>query len=158
MKQVLGCVTLILISCICFSQKPANAIFLEYGGPGLVSINYDSRFSKGQNGFGARIGIGAPFIAFEESRTLLVPMAINYVVGKETSHHLELGAGVSIAVPLFIVPTKSFKWNNTFGHLNIGYRYQPVKNGVFFRAALNPAFSKDYFTPFHFGLALGYKF
>lgn len=48
----------------CFSstsieaQTAAKSIYGEVGGPGIFSINFDTRFSKQENGFGMRVGIG----------------------------------------------------------------------------------------------------
>ena len=41
-----------------FAQKATKAAYVELGGPGLASINYDMRFMSKNDGLGFRVGIG----------------------------------------------------------------------------------------------------
>jgi hypothetical protein len=48
--------------------------------------------------------------------------------------------------------------STTFGHLSLGYRYQPAQGGFLFRAAVTPIFGKGFFVPYYAGISFGYKF
>ena len=139
---------------------PAKAVFAEIGGPGVASLNYDMRFTKSESGIGGRIGIGGFSLGSDgESLTaVFVPIAVNYLLGKDGKNYFEIGAGVS---PVFLsenVSNDNEELRSTFGHLNIGYRLQPADGGFFFRAAINPVFGKGFFWPYYGGIAFGYKF
>ena len=41
-----------------FAQKATKAAYVELGGAGIASINYDMRIMKKNDGLGFRIGIG----------------------------------------------------------------------------------------------------
>ena len=75
-------------------------IFLEFGGNGgILSLNYDRRFSEGNNGFGARVGAGLAAVPAGHDGfgfTVSVPLAVNYLLGKGP-HQLEAGAGITIS-------------------------------------------------------------
>jgi hypothetical protein len=143
-----------------FGQKAAKAVYFELGGPGIASFNYDTRFSKKEDGFGGRIGFGG--WSFDGDGTLLVPMGLNYIIGKDNKHYFELGAGATIVKNFYKNGNPGYEddgtFDNTFGHLNFGYRLQPAKGGFFFRAAINPIIGKGVFFPYYAGIGLGYKF
>jgi len=142
-----------------FSQQPARAIFFELGGPGIASFNFDTRFSKKEDGIGGRIGFGG--FSIEGSGAIFVPAGINYLIGKDGRHYFELGAGVT---PVFTFDNYDDPYDDddnfstTFGHLNFGYRLQPKDGGFFFLAAINPVFGKGFFIPYYGGVSFGYKF
>ncbi len=71
-------------------EKNAQSLYLEGGGPGLVTINYEQRF-KGQTGFGFRAGMGG--YGAGKSGVFTVPVGINYITGSE-SQFAEIGAGI----------------------------------------------------------------
>ena len=142
------------------AQHAAKAIYFELGGPGLAAINYDTRFSKKEDGLGGRIGFGG--FSVDNTGAIFVPAGLNYLIGKDGKHYFELGAGVTF-VNTFDNNDDFFDDNdgtfqNTFGHLNFGYRLQPKEGGFFFRAAINPVFGKGFFIPYLPGVAFGYKF
>lgn len=142
------------------AQTAAKALYVELGGPGIASINYDMRFSKSEKGFGGRVGIGGFSIGTKEERgtVIFVPLAINYIMTKDDRKYFELGAGIT---PVILKETSSNNNENirsSFGHVNFAYRYQPKEGGVFFRAAITPIFSKSFFWPYYGGLSIGYKF
>jgi len=108
------------------APERAEVLYAELGGPaGMLTLNYDTRFTKSPKGFGLRVGAG---IIFDITSTgFVLPVALNYVMGKKT-HFLELAAGGSyfsfteenqgwfyFPEDNFIVP---FVW--------AGYRYQPL--------------------------------
>lgn len=142
------------------ATAPAKAVYFELGGPGIASINYDMRFTKSESGIGGRIGFGGFSIGSGTERTtaVFIPVGINYLMSKDQKNYFEVGGGIT---PVIINDTYSGNNDNftsTFGHLNIGYRLQPKEGGFFFRIAVNPIFSKDFFWPYYGGVAFGYKF
>lgn len=154
MKKFLTvCLAMIFISQVSNAQS-AKAVFVEAGGPGLASFNFDTRFSGKQDGFGGRIGVGGFNIDGEGA--VFIPLTLNYIISKDKNNFFEIGAGATL------VPTSSAidagPFSSTSGHLNFGYRYQPEKGGIFFRATLNPIFGQNFFWPYYGGLSLGYKF
>ena len=141
----------------------ADVVYLELGGPGVLSLNYDARFKKVNNGWGYRVGLGAfgGYNFLSSTTVISFPIGVNYIVSKDKRNYFETGAGFTF---LSISSTSNFMELNTtnetsaFGHLNIGYRFQPRRHGLFFRAALNPIFNTASFQPLYGGLAIGYKF
>jgi len=84
-------IILILISAS-YSHAQAPQVYAELGGPSVAGINFDSRFSKKENGIGGRIGFGG--FSIDGSGVLFIPVGINYLIGKpESKNYLELGAG-----------------------------------------------------------------
>lgn len=142
-----------------FAQKPASAIFIELGGPGLASLNYDMRFQKKNDGLGFRIGVGG--FGSEGVSLLAIPVGLNYLLGKDEKNYFELGAGFTY---ISVNNTDPFNQNNSdnfrssFGHLNFGYRMAPKNGGFLFRAAINPVFGEGFFIPYYGAVAFGYKF
>ena len=134
--------------------QSAKAFFVEAGGPGLASFNFDTRFSGKEGGFGGRIGVGGFNIDGEGA--VFVPLTLNYIVSKDNSNYFEIGAGATLVPSSSAIDPGPFK--NTSGHLNFGYRYQPAKGGFFFRATINPIFGQNFFWPYYGGLSIGYKF
>lgn len=142
---------------------PAKAVFVEVGGPGLASFNYDMRF-KGEDGAGFRVGLGGFSIGTSGDRqtAIFIPIGFNVIKGKDGKNYFELGGGVTPVIYKETynngTTTSSDNFSSTFGHLNIGYRLQPKDGGFFFRAAINPVFGKGFFWPYYGGVAFGYKF
>ena len=141
-----------------FAQAPQ--IYAELGGPSVAGLNFDSRFSKKEGGFGGRIGIGG--FAIDGTGLLFIPVGINYLIGKAgTKNYLEVGANVTYVKANYdgqsVDPDNNI--SNTFGTLTLGYRYQPIGSGVTFRASVNPiiAFKEGVFWPFYGGFSVGYK-
>ena len=159
-KLVFATLSIILLSSSTIAQAPQ--LYAELGGPGIASLNFDSRFSKKESGIGGRVGFGG--FAFDGASILFVPLGINYLIGKEgTKNFFELGAGATIVSASDNSGTGTDtenRFNSTFGHLTLGYRYQPVGNGVTFRVAINPliGFESGTFWPLYGGVSVGYKF
>ena len=136
------------------AQETAKSVYFELGGPGLASFNFDTRFSKKENGIGGRIGFGGFYVDGEGA--VFLPIGINYLIGKETKHYFELGAGVT---PVFVTDAVDAEnFTETFGHILFGYRLQPPKSGFTFRAFISPVFGDGYFIPYFGGVSFGYKF
>ncbi|MDB5229648.1 MAG: hypothetical protein JWN76_453 [Chitinophagaceae bacterium] len=135
------------------AQKAASSIFFELGGPGLASINYDRRFSHKEDGLGFRAGFGG--LEIDHAGGILVPLGLNYLLGKDNKNYFELGAGVTIVSG---GDGSGDTFQSTFGHLNFGYRLQPRNGGFTFRAAINPVFGNGFFIPYYGGVSFGYKF
>jgi len=148
------------------ATAPAKAVYFELGGPGLASINYDMRFTNSEKGIGGRIGIGGFSVnsgstgttITDRTTVIFIPLGINYLIGSDGRHYLELGGGITPVIVNDTYSGGSDKFTSTFGHLNIGYRMQPKEAGFFFRAAINPVFGKGLFWPYYGGVAFGYKF
>lgn len=132
-----------------------KVVFAELGGPGLLSINYDMRFSKTNEGFGFRAGFGGWSI--KESKLILVPLGVNYITSKNERDYFEAGIGATI-VSNSDKGTGEGPFKSNFGFLNLGYRKQPVDGGYFFKAALVPVFGKGFFWPYYAGVGVGYAF
>lgn len=142
--------------------RRAQNVFIELGAAGLFfSANYDIRFSQQRDGLGGRLGIGT----WTHSGTtfVTVPLQVNYLLGGKSSF-LEAGAGATLLTlnnpypgnPLvgkhFTVPNSTVLPTAT-----IGYRYQPFKHGINFRANFDPMLLEGAFIPY-FGLSAGYTF
>jgi hypothetical protein len=154
----------------CFSQA-AKSVYIELGGPGLASANFDMRFNNKEDGLGFRAGIGGfsvstnDYLGSGSSKTSIVtiPLGLTYLLGKDKKHYFEMGAGVT---PVFAsnkdtyngTTTSEDEFNSTFGHLYFGYRLQPADGGFLFRAGITPVFGKGYFIPYYAGISFGYKF
>ena len=132
----------------------AKAVFVEVGGPGLLSVNYDMRLNSSKDGFGFRVGAGGWSI--KNSKLLFVPLGVNYITGKNNRDYFEAGAGGTIVSNNVGNGDGPFK--SSFGWLSLGYRKQPVDGGYFFRASLVPVFGKGFFWPYYAGASFGYTF
>lgn len=141
----------------------AKATFIELlGSGGIGSINADIRFKKNhQDGFGARAGFGlgelfASDLSANSGRYYSIPLGINYLIGKRRNS-LELGT--------VITPEFTFRkvLNGpqlaALGFINLGYRFQPLKEGLVFRAGWQPFYStKSGLFPTFIGASIGYGF
>ncbi len=141
--------------CNAFSQG-AKSIYFEIGGPGLASFNFDTRFSKKEDGIGGRIGIGG--FSIEEESLIAIPVGLTYLIGKDEKHYFELGGGATYVNYNSDFDTDDGTFETSFGHLTFGYRLQPKNGGFLFRAAIVQIFNKDGFIPYYAGVAFGYKF
>lgn len=151
MQPKLLLLAFLLMDSLCsFSQqdtiKPpslsAPNIFLELGGNGIfLSINYDRRFSKKQNGLGYRLGVGLiPSLDFGIAGTstiLVIPFGLNYLAGKG-SHYFEAGAGGTFVSGNAEILGDDSKGSGIAFVPSLGYRYQPQIRGFTGRAAITP--------------------
>ena len=149
---------LFIIVAVCvstISSAQAKSVYFELGGPGLASINFDTRFNKGEAGLGGRIGVGG--FSIDNESVVFVPIGLNYILGKDNKNYFELGGGVT-PVLTNIEGDDGDNFSSTFGHLLFGYRMQPANGGFTFRAFINPIFGKGFFLPYYGGVSFGYKF
>lgn len=137
------------------SYSQAKAVYLEIGGPGLASANFDMRFAKTENGAGFRIGVGA--FSVNSVSVVTVPVGLNYLIGKE-KNFFELGAGFTYLNVSAKNNGNSKDFKSSYGNATIGYRYAPPKHGFFFKAEITPVFGDGFFIPYFGGLGFGYKF
>jgi hypothetical protein len=162
-------VLFIICSFLVRGQASAKTIYAEFLGPGISSINYDMRL-KGQEGIGVRGGVGYALV--EGSITInnntsstkislfTFPIGVNYLIGKNTVHFFEIGAGytpVLVRVKEDNTLTDN-NFSNSFGHIHFGYRKQPKENGFSFRAGVTPIFGRGFFIPYYASISFGYKF
>ncbi len=144
--------------------KYSKAVFIELGGNGLLfSTNYEMRFKKGvQDGLGFRAGVGGISVTDDirnRVSVLTFPLAINNIIGKRRSA-FETGVGITpvIASAQGTSFANDFKTTGIIGFINIGYRFQPIKNGFLFKINWTPVISGGGFEPRWFGISLGYGF
>jgi hypothetical protein len=172
MKTTFIFLTTIILFSSASAQTAGKAAFVELGGAGLASANFDMRLMKKNDGLGFRVGVGGFSVknsysnGFDKTTALFIPLDLNYLLGKDGKHYFELGAGATI---VSVKETNSYndpyysdynndKFNSTFGHLYFGYRIQPKDGGFLFRAGLTPVFGKGFFIPYLPAVSFGYKF
>lgn len=160
-KNLFVTAALILLSFSAMAQKmdtggdkSAQAFYVEGGGAGIFTINYDQRL-KGSTGLGFRAGMGG--YGFLKKGVFTVPVGLNYLTGAD-GHYAEIGAGLCYV---------SLSQGNTYfdntgslivGYFNFGYRYQPVKRGLTYRIFLSPLLTAAGTVPFYGGASVGVKF
>lgn len=160
---LLSLLILFTLNTFSFAQKSAKALYVEIGGPGLASINYDMRFKKEEAGLGFRVGVGGYSLKYDFSGSkesvLFLPVGLNYLLGKDQKHYFELGVGYT-----YVDQKSSNNYNyngdftSSFGNLTFGYRIAPANGGFFFKAEITPVFGKGFFIPYYGGVGFGYKF
>jgi len=153
MKKIIFVFTLAMAAFHFVTAQSAQSVYFEIGGPGIASFNYDTRFSGKEGGIGGRIGIGG--YSVDGEGVVFLPVGINYLLGKDTRHYFEIGAG---ATPIFGTSDNDGVFSELFGHLLFGYRLQPLNGGFTFRAFICPIFGNGDFIPYYAGLSFGYKF
>jgi hypothetical protein len=142
----------------CSRAQNTIAIYAEAGGPGIASLNLDTRLSKRNDGVGIRVGVGYYRHDFRKKfyNATNIPIGINFLKGRKGKNFIELGAGITP-----VIASDSVKYENmatTFGHILIGYRYQPPSNSFSFRIFFSPVFGNFGFIPYYGGASLGYSF
>ncbi len=107
-----------------------NTLFLELFGQGIfLSLNADYRFRPN---FTFRAGLS--YLIFGWG----IPLSLNYITGKNSSHHLELGLGITLGAGASIFGGSPVSFY--FLTANFGYRYQPKNGGLVFRISFTPLF------------------
>lgn len=156
MKKLFFVFTLAMAAFHFASAQSAQSVYFELAGPGIASFNYDLRFSGRQGGLGGRIGVGFSNVVSSGSSVVYLPLGINYLLGKDKKHYFEIGGGVT---PVFnSSPDGESAITETFAHLVLGYRFQPIKKGFTFRAFICPVYGNGIFIPYYAGISAGYKF
>ena len=153
MRKHFTLVLILAITAIVPTTLKAQSIYFELGGPGLASVNYDTRFGKKEDGVGGRVGIGG--FKIDDVSVVFLPVGVNYLLGKDNKNYFEIGAGVT---PVIANDGAGGDFSTTFGHLLFGYRMQPAVGGFTFRAFVCPVFGEGGFIPYYGGLSFGYKF
>lgn len=157
MKKTCTCILLIMFS-IASKAQSAKVVYGEIGGPGLASLNFDTRFTRQNLGLGGRIGIGG--FKINDVGLLIVPVGLNYLISNDEKNCLEIGGGFTY-INLSSDSendTEQSSFENSFGHLWLGYRLQPIDQGISFRAGICPVFGSGSFIPYYAGISIGYKF
>lgn len=139
--------------------KYRKAIFVEGGGNGVgFSGNFDMRLKAGRNdGPGFRVGLGyagTSYDNYEASYRLAIPLSYNYIFRNERSG-IETGLGLT---PTFVTNKTSEGRDLTLDlFYNLGYRLQPLKEGLVLRAMWTPTYTDGRLRT-GAGLSLGYSF
>lgn len=142
----------------------ARNVYLEIGGPGFLSVNYDQRF-KGYRGLGIRAGLGlipgtnaSPGMQSATRMFLALPAEINYLAGTNQDF-AEFGAGFTVININNGTDnqklTRDIPSATVMGHITVGYRFQPVHKRMVFRIFLSPIFLKNYFALGYGGISFG---
>jgi hypothetical protein len=159
MRKIYFVFTLFLAALHFASAQSAQSVYFELAGPGIASLNYDLRFSGREGGLGGRMGVGFSNAVSNGSSVVYLPLGINYLLGKDKKHYFEIGGGVT---PVFHSnnsnPDGDSAIAETFAHLVLGYRFQPINKGFTFRAFMCPIYGNGIFVPYYAGLSAGYKF
>lgn len=150
-----------LLFCLNLNAQSGKTVYAELGGPGLISANFDMRFSQEEDGLGGRIGIGGFSLNddYEGKVSLLtIPAGLNYLFGKDGKNYFEVGAGFTYMNVGSKFERESSTLEASFGNLTFGYRLAPTKGGFMFKAQITPIFNKYGFMPYYGGIGFGYKF
>lgn len=165
MKKLFLITTVLLsFSLTSTAQSAAKSVYAELGGPGVVSFNFDTRFSNRDDGLGGRIGIGGFTFRdwFDDGRTtvIFIPVGLNYLLGKDGKNYFEMGASVTPVITSYkgSASGDNETFSSTFGNVLFGYRLQPKNGGFTFRGFVSPIISGEGIFPFYGGISLGYKF
>ena len=136
MRKIYFVFTLVLAAFHFASAQSAQSVYFELAGP----VGFSNVVSSG-------------------SSVIYLPLGINYLLGKDKKHYFEIGGGVT---PVFnsinANPEGDSAITETFAHLVLGYRFQPINKGFTFRAFMCPIYGNGIFIPYYAGISGGYKF
>ncbi|MCB9211268.1 MAG: hypothetical protein H6609_18015 [Ignavibacteriales bacterium] len=107
------------------SNKSFYHIFLEGGGQGLASINYEQSV---YNNISVRLGYG-----------IFIPMLVNYYIGEE--YQFELGVG--LAYSPYKISTITNKEKSLLYTITVGHKYQPIYGGLTLRFSFTPMYNPE---------------
>lgn len=154
--------------------KYKKALFVENHGSGIfLTGNFDTRLKKDVNdGFGVKLGIGKGRGYHTEitnnnkpteRSSISLPVGVNYILGKKR-HGIEAGIGVTAQIALDKVVSAQTTYKDVYFPYYIGYRYQPIKEGLVARVAWTPLYTRsqantnfDYIY-YNTGISIGYSF
>lgn len=137
-----------------------QAVFIELlGNSPLMTLNYDKMLKRHHNdGFGVRAGFGlGEYIDSDYAQMpnyLSIPIGVTYIIGPKR-HALEAGIGYTAQFLTSPIPEKLP--SRSSGNLNLGYRFQPLKDGLLFRLNWAPYYRRQVFTGWA-GVSFGYSF
>ncbi|MEM9053059.1 MAG: hypothetical protein AAGC47_13480 [Bacteroidota bacterium] len=144
MKRLLLFVITLSTSLSSYSQNKFSTI-LEFGGPGLISVNGEySLLQKENYQVNVRAGIG--YIPEEGTDFLSVPLGGNFVYNLKNRHHLESGLALSYlrgapgGTYIYASERFNFKGEGIYFSPSFGYRYDKMEKGFVFRLAYSPMF------------------
>lgn len=148
------------------NSRHRKSVFAEALGSGVgISGNFEMRFKKGRNdgfGFRAGLGLGAFYSSSGEERFgadrryVTFPVMANYIKGINRS-----GFETAIGFTSQVAFSKVADYEQSYiplGSLNVGYRLQPLKDGLLIRATWTPFFDNKGFYPSWAGFSIGYSF
>jgi hypothetical protein len=139
------------------AQSRNKTIYGELGGPGIFSVNFDTRLSAKPTGIGLRVGMGyAPGLF---SSAIAFPLGVNVLAGKNR-HYFEAEGGASF-IHMFGSDNKD-GWFSTdpasewIKYVYAGYRYK-APDGFTARIGFCPMFAEGQVEPW-MGISVGYSF
>lgn len=156
MKKISILTAFVCVGFLNKSYSQAKSFYFELGGPGLASVNFDTRFTKSEDGIGGRIGVGG--FSIDGQSVVFIPIGVNYLLSKDERNYFEFGGGVTPVIEKNNYGGGDSDFSTTFGHLSFGYRLQPKNGGFLFRANIVPVFGSGFFVPYYAGISFGYKF
>lgn len=140
-----------------------NTIYFEFLGQGIVnSLNFD-RIHIQKRKFSTSLTVGIShwgylysYLMDDNMRVTSLPISYNILLGSK-NHKLELGLGLTESYiyseytsienlatvyenPIYFNAFKRFEDLETYLNLKLGYRYQRMNGGFFFRTSLTPIF------------------
>lgn len=157
-KLTLSTLILLCLFATSLAQETTKrqAIYAELGGAAFLgSVNYDFRFKPGNDGLGARVGLG--YIP----DAIIAPLELNGLLGKNKIA-FEYGAGISLAyfTQNHNIGNQTFRDGDSklgfIYHGKVGIRLTPVDNGFFFNFNCTPLINTEE-TRLWFGTGLGYS-
>jgi hypothetical protein len=162
MKTLYSLIVLVLLSTIVNAQPDTKTtgnktLYGEIGGPsGLISANFDTRFTRKPTGLGLRVGLG--FAPAFDGPVMSVPMGLNFLAGKN-KHFFEAEGGISFYY-LFVNgaddPYNTDPSSEWAQYLYVGYRYKS-QDGFTARIGFCPVFAEGGSVPW-VGLSIGHSF
>ncbi len=170
--KIVSTIAIVLISINTVLAQGNKSVFLELGGNGIgFSLNFDSRFTKSEKGFGFRAGIGffpainegdADIIAPSTPSLLSIPIGINHLAGN-APHYFESGLGITYVHVSGKVSSDFWGYSeDVTGSAiafvpSIGYRYAKPGKAFQGRIFISPVIGSGG-ASFWAGLSVGYKF
>lgn len=136
-----------------------RTVFVELGGKGFGSINYDYRFAEHHSITAGITMLDYTWIDYNKVDslayfTLPTPSIMYHYLRGKNGHHLELGLGASL-LPYWGVDYGENDSPYSF-HGTVGYRYQK-QDKIFIRAGVYPFYRLNWmFLPLP-GVSVGYS-
>lgn len=126
------------------SVKNKHTVYAELFGQGFSgSLNYDLMFNsekKWKRSLAVGIIAVPRSLGFGDGAYIGVPVSYNWLLGTKRSY-LELGIGLTTQIGEdYNLGSDQKRLSNMYTYITpkIGYRFQPSKSGLFFRATLTP--------------------
>jgi len=157
MRKIILLLTISLAGTLHSFCQSDKSFFVEILGNGIgASLNFDSRLSKSDKGFGYRLGAGifpgtlfnAPFVT--------IPLGVNYLAG-HAPNYLEAGVGATVMPGVKVFWDDNYRASGVLFIPNLGYRYARKNKGFQGRLGISPWIG-DGGVVFMGGLSVGYHF